>query len=72
MFFKIAPDIYMITWCEEATIATAEQNTMWEGSYPVAVVADLKKLVATAMYINPNKDGGDDYIIDQATMEIRD
>ena len=70
--FEIAPDIYFITWCEEATIATTDQGTMYDGAYPVFVVADLNRLIATAVYINPNVTGGDDYIIDQARLEIKE
>lgn len=70
--FDIAPDIYLITWCEESTIATTAQMFQYPGAWPVFVVADFNRLLATVSFINPTEDGGSAYIIDQARLEIKE
>lgn len=70
--FEIAPDIYFITWCEETTLYSLEEGVQREGPWPVTVVADFNKLIATVAFVNPAADGGSAYIIDQARLEIKD
>ena len=70
--FEIAKDIYYIIWCEETTIATSEQDVQHEGAYPVCVVADFAKKIATAAYVNPDESGKDEFIIDQARLEMKE
>lgn len=70
--FKIAEDIYYITWYEKSTVATAEHGESFEHGYPVCVVADFKRLVGTAVYTNPLPDGGQYFTVDQATIELVD
>lgn len=68
--FKVGPSRYLICWYEAATVATAEQGTVYSGGFPVAVYADFEAKIATAAYTNPSLDGGHYYTIDQATIEV--
>ena len=70
--FEIAPEIYLITWCEESTIASPAQMIQYPGAWPVFVVADFNRLLATVSFINPTGDGVPAYIIDQARLEIKE
>lgn len=70
--FEIAENIFFITWCEEQTPYSIEENVQREGPWPVAVVADFNKLIATVSFVNPAADGGADYIVDQARLEIKE
>lgn len=67
--FAIGPSQYFITWYEKGTVATAEHGVFFEGGYPIAVVADFDRLIATAAYTNPTEDGGHYYLVDQARIE---
>ena len=67
--FEVAKDIYYIIWCEEGTIASSEQNIQHEGVYPVCIVADFSKMIATTAAINPDESGESIFSIDQARLE---
>lgn len=67
--FKTGPNQYFITWYEEGTVASADQGTVFSGGYPIAVIADFDRMVATAAYTNPTEDGGQYFLVDQATIE---
>lgn len=67
--FALGDSKYFLTWYEQGTVATAEQGTVYEDGYPVAVLADFKAMTATAAYTNPSTDGGQYYLVDQATIE---
>ncbi|TDD24431.1 hypothetical protein E1287_38180 [Actinomadura sp. KC06] len=68
--FKTAPAQYFITWYEAGTVATAAHGEVFDQGYPIAVMADFHRLVATAAYTNPREDGGQYFLVDQATIEI--
>jgi|GEM_PF-6272578 len=67
--FRIAANQYFITWYEESTVASAVQGTVFDGGYPISVIADFAHWVATAAYTNPTEDGGQYFLVDQATIE---
>lgn len=68
--FALGEERYLITWYEAGTVATVSQGTVYEGGYPVCVLADFAHLVATAAYTNPREDGGQYFVVDQARMEL--
>ncbi|GAA1949108.1 MoaF C-terminal domain-containing protein [Amycolatopsis minnesotensis] len=70
--FELGAAQYFITWYEEGTVATAAHGEVFDGGYPIAVVADFGRLVATAAYTNPREDGGQYFLVDQATIRIVD
>ncbi len=70
--FKVAERQYYITWYEQGTVATAAQGTVYDGGYPICVFADFGRMVATAAYTNPSEDGGQYFVVDQATIELVD
>lgn len=67
--FHVRDQTYFITWYETGTVANAEHGVVFEGGFPVAVLADFDAMVATAAYSNPREDGGTFYTVDQATIE---
>lgn len=70
--FEIRPGIYVIVWAEESTIANDKQLKQFVGPWPVFVVADFNRLVATVSFTNPDENGKGVYIIDQAQLEIKE
>ncbi len=70
--FEIATNIYFISWCEETTLYSLEEGIQREGPWPVTVVADFEKLIATVSFINPSENGGSAYIVDQGRIEIKE
>ncbi|OLZ57873.1 MoaF C-terminal domain-containing protein [Amycolatopsis keratiniphila] len=70
--FETGPAQYFVTWYESGTVATAAHGEIFDGGYPIAVMADFGKSVATAAYTNPREDGGQYFLVDQATIEILD
>lgn len=70
--FKTGPHQYFSTWYEEGTVASAEHGQVFGGGYPISVIFDLEAKIATAAYTNPREDGGQYFLVDQATIEILD
>lgn len=67
--FALGEQRYLLSWFEEATVATAAQGTVYEGGFPVTVYADFAAMEATACYSNPSEDGGVYFTVDQARIE---
>ena len=70
--FEIAPELYFITWCEASTIHSPKQMIQYPGAWPVSVVADFNKLIATVSFVDPTENGGKYHVIDQAKLEIKE
>lgn len=69
--FEVSPGVFFITWCEETTLYSLEEGIQREGPWPVAIVADINKLIATVAFLNPSEHGGCEYIVDQGRIEVR-
>ncbi len=69
--FEIAPNIYFLNWCEAVSPSRFDTDAH-KGAYPVALVLDLDRLVATVTFTEPGTDGDATYVIDQARIEIKD
>ena len=69
--FEIAPDIYFLNWCEAVSPSRFDEDAH-RGAYPVSVVLDLNRLIASVTFTEPDGDGGHNYVIDQAKLEVKD
>lgn len=69
--FEIAPDIYFLNWCEAVSPSRFDEDAH-SGAYPVSVVLDLTRLIASVAFTEPDGNGGHNYVIDQATLEVKD
>lgn len=66
--YKIADNIYFITWFEKETRPSSTGETRGEG-FIISIVVDLKKMVATASYNEPVEEGGQKWMLDKAWIE---
>lgn len=64
---KLTEDMYLITWVEESTVASASASQT-NGPWLTDVILDFKNMWATASWMGPIEDGGAEYVLDQATM----
>ena len=69
--FEISPKIYFLNWCEASSPSRFADEQI-KGAFPVAVVLDLNRLIATVTFTEPNEKGGANYVIDQAILEIKE
>jgi len=64
---KIADNIYLISWVEASTTTVVNRLDI-SGPWLTDVVLDFEKMIATASWIGPTKNGQVEHVLDQATM----
>ena len=69
--FKVADDVYLITWMEASTPANANTGQI-AGPWLTTVVLDFKTMQATASWTGPTPDGKVLHIVDQGSMKSID
>lgn len=69
--FEISPNIYFLNWCEAVSPSRFDEDAH-KGAYPVSVVLDLNRLIASVAFTEPDGSGGHNYVIDQAKLEVKD
>jgi hypothetical protein len=66
--YKIADNIYFLTWFEKGTRPSSTSKTRSE-DFVISTVADLNKKVATATYSEPVEEDGLKWMLDKAWIE---
>jgi hypothetical protein len=67
--YKVADNIYFLAWFEQETRPSATAEKRSEG-FNIAIVADLNKMIATAIYNEPVEGGGQKWMRDKAWLEF--